>query len=87
MLMQIMRANIYATDKILIDLWDEDTKTNAELRLTISSAEIVDLRTYLRYLSNIHKPVDTVKLMILQGLLQCDHNKLCEAIIKLGDIT
>lgn len=87
MLMQVMRANIYEPNKILIDLWDENTKTNAELRLTIPTAEITDLRTYLHYLSSIHKPVDSVKLMILQTLMQRDHNKMCEAIIKLGDIT
>ena len=87
MLMQIMRANIYKPDKILIDLWDENTKTNAELHLTIATAEITDLRAYLLNLSCLHIPVDSVKLMILQTLLQHDHYKLNPALIIIGDIT
>lgn len=87
MLMQIMRANIYKPNKILIDLWDEDTKTNAELRLTIPTAEITDLRAYLLNLSRLHIPVDSVKLMMLQTLLQRDHHKLHPALSNIGDIT
>ena len=87
MLMQVMRANIYVTDKILIDLWDEDTKTNAELRLTIPTSEITELRNYLRFLWRLHIPVDGVKILILQTILQRDHIKLHEAIAKIGDIT
>lgn len=87
MLMQIMRANIYATDKILIDLWDEGTKTNTELHLTIPTSEITELRNYLRFLWRLHIPVDSVKILILQTLLQRDHIKLHEAIARIGDIT
>lgn len=87
MLMQVMRANIYTPDKILIDLWDENTKTNTELRLTINTVEIVDLRNYLLLLSNQKTPVDSVKLLILQTLLQRDHDSLLAALVKIGDIT
>lgn len=87
MLMQVMRANVYKPNKILIDLWDEDTKTNAELRLTIPISEILDLRTYLKHLYEQHIPVESTKLMILQTLLQRDHDSLCAALVKIGDIT
>lgn len=86
MLMQIMRVNIYAPDKILIDLWDEDTKTNTELRLTIPTAEITALRAYLLNRSRMHIPVDSVKLMMLQTLMQRDHCKLYPALSDIGDI-
>ena len=69
---------------IYLDLWDNETKTGAELQLTFPENVIEATYNYLDYLRIKENEVDPVKIMIFHGLVNNEKNSFTEALVKIG---
>lgn len=69
---------------IYLDLWDDETKTNAELTLTFPGNVLEVTYNYFEYLIKTESQVDPVKIMIFHSLVNKEKNSFAEALIKIG---
>lgn len=69
---------------IYLDLWDNETKTGAELQLTFPKNVIDDTYNYFDYLCKTESRVDPVKIMIFHSLVNKEKNNFVEALVKIG---
>lgn len=69
---------------ICLDLWDDETKTNVELKLTFPENVREATYNYFEYLMKTESPVDPVKIMIFHSLVTKEKNSFAEALVKIG---
>lgn len=92
MLMEVMRVRLEAPHgkfkpKIYIDLWDHETQTNSEMRLSFPESDIEILYKHCRGLAEVGGKIDSVKLALLQTLCNKEGRNIIEAATILGGLS